>query len=70
MLHVPFIKHDDRNEATNSRTMHRPLIILSYTRRGKDQSTSRKKPLLSEDVSACVHFSESKKNQASIKKTT
>lgn len=43
MLHVPFIKHDDRNEATNSRTMHRPLIILSYTRRGKDQSTSRKK---------------------------
>lgn len=70
MLHAPFIKHDDRNETINSRTMHRLLIILSYTRRGKDRSTSRKRPLHGEDVSACVHFFESKKNQSSIKKTT
>lgn len=69
MLHAPFIKHDDRNETINSRAMHRLLIILSYTRRGKDRSTSRKRPLHGEDVSACARSPKAKKNQASIKKT-
>lgn len=62
MLHAPFIKHDDRNETINSRTMHRLLIILSYTRRGKDRSTSRKRPLLVEDMSACARSPKAKKS--------
>lgn len=77
MLHAPFIKHDDRNETINSRTMHRLLIILSYTRRGKDRSTPRERPQHVEEKTAtrrghvCLRaLSESKKNQASIKKTT
>lgn len=70
MLHAPFIKHDDRNGTINSRTMHHLLIILPYTRRGKDRSTSRKRPLLVEDMSACARSPKAKKNQASIKKTT
>lgn len=68
MLHAPFIKHDDRNGTINSRTMHRLLIILSYTRRGKDRRTSRKRPLHGEDVSSCARSPKAKKIKQALKK--